>query len=533
MADPSLRAEAVSKTFRVPHERYQTVKERVTHPMRGRRFGEPFEALGDVSFEVEPGEFFGIAGKNGSGKSTLLRCLSGIYPVDQGEVELRGRLAPFIELGVGFDPEMTARDNVFVNSVVLGMSRAQARARVPAMLSFAEVEQFADLKLKNCSSGMNMRLAFSVTVQVDADVLLFDEVLAVGDESFQRKCFERFETLREEGRTIVLVTHNMEWVERFCDRAMLLDRGRVAELGEPADVVRGYHELNRDSGGPTLGGRTPPARRPDPGPRPQLVPEPKRFAGLVLTLSVADFRRRYLDSALSYLWAIMAPFAFFAVLYLVFTQVASFDDGVPHYPLYLLTSLVLWTYFAESTATAVGSLVERAPLLRTVPMPALTAPLSVTLTSLLDLGMTLIAVFAFLLIAGIEPRVTWLELPLLVALLTAFAAGVGTLLSALFVRYRDVDQIWQVVRQMLFYGSPIFYVAAALPDGAEEYLMANPLAVIFTQARYALLDPEAPTAAEAIGGEVRLLIPLAIVAGSVALGLWVFHRVAPRAPEEV
>ena len=532
MTAPSLRAQSVSKTFRVPNERYQTVRERMTHPLRGRRFGEPFEALADVSFDVQPGEFFGIAGKNGSGKSTLLRCLSGIYPVDQGEVELRGRLAPFIELGVGFNPEMTARDNVFVNSVVLGMSRAQARARVPAMLSFAEVEQFADLKLKNCSSGMSMRLAFSVTVQVDADILLFDEVLAVGDESFQRKCFDRFESLRDEGRTIVLVTHNMEWVERFCDRALLLDRGRVAALGAPEDVVRGYHELNKSSGGPTLTGRTP-TRDAAPATRPPLVAEPRRFGALVLTLSVADFRRRYLDSALSYLWAIMAPFAFFVVLYLVFTQVASFDDGVPHYPLYLLTSLVLWTYFAESTATAVGSLVERAPLLRTVPMPALTAPLSVTLTSLLDLGMTMIAVFAFLLIAGIEPRVTWLELPLLVVFLTAFAAGVGTLLSALFVRYRDVDQIWQLTRQVLFYGSPIFYVAAALPDNVEEYLMANPLAVIFTQARYALLDPDAPTAAEAIGGEARLLVPLAIVAGSVALGLWAFHRVAPRAPEEV
>ncbi len=239
----------LDKAFRIPHEHVHTLKERVLHPRRRRTF-DRLQALDDVSFEVDAGEAFGIVGRNGSGKSTLLKCLAGIYRVDAGEIWLRGRVAPFIELGVGFNPDLTARDNVLINGIMLGLTPAEARARYDAVIEFAELEDFVDLKLKNYSSGMQVRLAFAVMVQVEADLLLIDEVLAVGDAAFQQKCHETLTRMRSEGRTILLITHDMDAIERFCDRAMLLDRGRLAAIGAPGDVADRYTRLNFADGMP-------------------------------------------------------------------------------------------------------------------------------------------------------------------------------------------------------------------------------------------------------------------------------------------
>jgi ABC-type polysaccharide/polyol phosphate transport system ATPase subunit len=245
--DIAVRAEAVSKVFRLPHRQVHTLKERVVHPTR-RRSIERLEALSDVSVDVRQGEFFGIVGRNGSGKSTLMKCLAGIYRADAGEMWMRGRMAPFIELGVGFNPELTARDNVLLNAIMLGLTPAQARERYDAIIAFAELEQFVDLKLKNYSSGMQVRLAFAVMAHVDADVLLIDEVLAVGDAAFQQKCYDALNRIHGEGRTILLVTHDMDQVQRFCDRALLLDRGRTVAVGDPASVAARYLQLNFATG---------------------------------------------------------------------------------------------------------------------------------------------------------------------------------------------------------------------------------------------------------------------------------------------
>jgi ABC-2 type transport system ATP-binding protein len=197
-----------------------------------------------VSFSVAPGEFFAVVGRNGSGKSTLLKCLAGIYAVDSGRMFVTGRLSTFIELGVGFNMELPARENVIINATMLGLSPREARRRLDRVLDFAELEEFADLRLKNYSSGMLVRLAFAVMIQVDADVLLIDEVLAVGDASFQQKCYDEFSRLRRQGNTVVLVTHDMVAAERFCDRALLLERGRSVEVGDPHRVGLRYMELN-------------------------------------------------------------------------------------------------------------------------------------------------------------------------------------------------------------------------------------------------------------------------------------------------
>jgi ABC-type polysaccharide/polyol phosphate transport system ATPase subunit len=247
-AAPAIEVQDVSKAFRLPHQRYSTLKERALHPFAARSH-DTLQALDDVSFQVKRGEFFGIVGRNGSGKSTLLKCLAGIYAVDRGEIQVKGRLSPFIELGVGFNPDLTARDNVVINAIMLGLTRKEARRRFDDIIAFAELEDFVDLKLKNYSSGMAVRLGFSVAIQMDAEVLLIDEVLAVGDASFQRKCFEEFDRMRNEGRTILFVTHDMGSVERFCDRAMLVEHGQVLDIGPPGKIARRYNEVNFGTAG--------------------------------------------------------------------------------------------------------------------------------------------------------------------------------------------------------------------------------------------------------------------------------------------
>ncbi len=235
----------VSKTFRIPHDELMTLKERVLHPFKAARGTyDELHAVDGMNLEIAEGEFFGIVGRNGSGKSTLLKCIAGIYDIDEGEIGVRGRLSPFIELGVGFNPDLTARDNVIINAIMLGLTREEARERFDDIIAFAELEEFIDLRLKNYSSGMHVRLAFAVAIQVDADVLLIDEVLAVGDASFQQKCFAEFGRLKEQGRTIVFVTHDMHAVQRYCHRAMLIERGRIVTIDEPVTVARQYNALN-------------------------------------------------------------------------------------------------------------------------------------------------------------------------------------------------------------------------------------------------------------------------------------------------
>ncbi|MDX6560248.1 MAG: type transport system ATP-binding protein [Gaiellales bacterium] len=242
-AAPAVVVEGVSKTFHMPAEQAHTLKERVLRA-RQLRGGSSFVALQDVTFSVEQGEFFGIVGRNGSGKSTLLKCLAGIYRADGGRMLAAGRIATFIELGVGFNPDLAARDNVVLNATMLGLSPAVARSRFDDIIAFAELEDFIDLKLKNYSSGMLVRLAFATAIQADADILLIDEVLAVGDAAFQQKCFDVFGRLQDEGRTILFVTHDMATVVRFCARAMLLDHGRLVAIGDPELVAEHYLRLN-------------------------------------------------------------------------------------------------------------------------------------------------------------------------------------------------------------------------------------------------------------------------------------------------
>jgi ABC-type polysaccharide/polyol phosphate transport system ATPase subunit len=243
-----LEVRDIHKSFAVP-VRSEGVRERLAHPF-ARSEVRALRALRGVSFDVRQGEFFGIVGRNGSGKSTLLKILASIYRADAGRIRMAGRLAPFIELGVGFNHELTARENVELNGVLMGLGRREAARRLDSVLDFAELREFVDLKLKNYSSGMMVRLAFSVMVQADADIMLVDEVLAVGDAAFAQKCMDVFRDKRRAGKTLVLVTHDMATVQGFCDRAMLLHDGHQRYLGDPEEAALRYYRLNftRDHG---------------------------------------------------------------------------------------------------------------------------------------------------------------------------------------------------------------------------------------------------------------------------------------------
>ena len=240
------------KTFLLPTHRVDTLKEKVAHPLR-RTDTTRLEALHGISFDVRKGETMGIVGRNGSGKTTLLKLLASIYRADSGTIKVAGTLAPFIELGVGFNPSLTARDNVLLNGVMMGLTPAEARRRFDEVIEFAELEDFIELKLKNYSSGMAMRLAFAVMVQADAEVMLVDEVLAVGDAAFAQKCNDTFKRMRNEGRTILFVTHDMESMRSLCDEAILIHDGLIRQSGDPDQVARHYFQLNFAESGSTNG----------------------------------------------------------------------------------------------------------------------------------------------------------------------------------------------------------------------------------------------------------------------------------------
>jgi ABC-2 type transport system ATP-binding protein len=233
----------VSKSFKLPHEKHDSIKKVFVNIFRKRRGYEKQQVLNDVSFSVKSGEFFGIVGRNGSGKSTLLKLLAGIYSPDHGSLAVNGRLTPFIELGVGFNPELTGRENIFLNGALLGFNRKEVSKMYDEIVEFAELEKFMDQKLKNYSSGMQVRLAFSIAIRAESDILLIDEVLAVGDAAFQRKCFDYFMKIKKEKRTLVLVTHDMGAVRRYCDRAIMIDKGKVVERGSPEKVAQAYQRL--------------------------------------------------------------------------------------------------------------------------------------------------------------------------------------------------------------------------------------------------------------------------------------------------
>ncbi|HTD09741.1 MAG TPA: ABC transporter permease [Solirubrobacteraceae bacterium] len=266
-----------------------------------------------------------------------------------------------------------------------------------------------------------------------------------------------------------------------------------------------------------------------------------RFWSLTFMLARTEFKLRFFGSILGYVWTLMRPLMLFGVMLFVFTDIIEINKGNPteHYAEYLLESIILYTYFQEATAGAVPSMVARENLLRRVRFPRLVVPLSVALFCLFNLGMNLIVVFTFILASGITPQLSWLELIPMVMLLVVFSTGVGMLLSALYVRFRDVQPIWEVFLQLLYYGSPIMYTVQTaakhhfLNIPFSRILVLNPLGAIITQARKALLQPSAPSAAAALGGTVRLLIPLGIVFGLFALGLWYFNREAPLISEKL
>jgi ABC-2 type transport system permease protein len=261
--------------------------------------------------------------------------------------------------------------------------------------------------------------------------------------------------------------------------------------------------------------------------------DPRRLLSLSWALALTDWRLRFYGSVLGYLWSLARPFAMFGVIYFVFTEIVNLGNSVPHYAVYILFGMVLFQFFGEITGGSVACLLARENLLRKVRFPRLVIPLAVVFTALLNLGMTLVAVLVFALLSGVGPYWSWLELPVLVGMLGAFATGIGMLLSVLYVRYRDVQPIWDVVSQMLFYASPVLYLATTVPEKYRELFMLNPIAVVLTQMRHAMVDPTAPTATTVMGSGARVLIPLALVAAACVIGLWAFRREAPRVAENL
>lgn len=251
MENIAIKVQGVSKSFKLPHEKQGSIKSMFVNILKPHRSYEKQKVLKDVSFEIKKGEFFGIVGRNGSGKSTLLKLLAGIYSQDEGSIEVDGKLTPFIELGVGFNQDLTGRENVYLNGALLGFNRKEMEEMYDEIVEFAELDNFMDQKLKNYSSGMQVRLAFSIAIRAKTEILLIDEVLAVGDAAFQKKCYAVFQSLKREGRTVVFVTHGMGDVERFCDRVLVIDKGLQVGIFEAHEGSVKYEKINQQASGDT------------------------------------------------------------------------------------------------------------------------------------------------------------------------------------------------------------------------------------------------------------------------------------------
>lgn len=232
----------ISKTFRIPHEKAMTMKQAAFGLFSKKSYTE-FRALQNVSFNISEGEFFGIIGRNGSGKSTLLKIIAGIYMLDSGELNIKGKISPFLELGVGFNPELSGKENIFLNGAILGLSRKEIAEKFDEIVDFSELKDFIDQKLKNYSSGMQVRLAFSVAIHAHAPIILLDEVLAVGDLSFQEKCFKIFNEMKKSKKTIIFVSHDMSAMQKFCDRVLLLDKGVALKIDKPEKIIQEYRHI--------------------------------------------------------------------------------------------------------------------------------------------------------------------------------------------------------------------------------------------------------------------------------------------------
>lgn len=261
--------------------------------------------------------------------------------------------------------------------------------------------------------------------------------------------------------------------------------------------------------------------------------EARRFLDLTVILAITEFKLRYFGNVLGYFWSLAKPLVLFAVLYVAFTEFIRFGEDIENYPAYLITAIVLYTYFQEATSKAVTSLVDNESLIRKIPMPLMAIPLSVSLDAAFNLALNLVAVLGFLAITGLEVTLSWLVLPLLLTVLVIFSTALGALLANLYVSFRDVSAIWEVVAQLLFWATPIVYTIEAVPDHLERWIMLNPLACIVVEMRHVLIDPDAPSATQAIGGAEWLLIPAAIVAAALALSLFMHRRLGPQIAERL
>lgn len=242
-SDLAIKVRGLHKSFKLPTEQAFGLKQAFFNRLRGIKGYKEQKVLKGIDFEVKKGEFLGIVGRNGSGKSTLLKILAGIYYPEKGEITINGTLVPFIELGVGFNPELTGRENVYMNGALLGFSNEEMDKMYDDIWDFAELKDFQDQKLKNYSSGMQVRLAFSIAIRAKGDILLLDEVLAVGDAAFQQKCSDYFNSLKDKKQTVILVTHSMENVRKFCTRAILIDNGLIVKEGDPNKIADAYTKL--------------------------------------------------------------------------------------------------------------------------------------------------------------------------------------------------------------------------------------------------------------------------------------------------
>ena len=499
----------VYKSFDIYMDKANSLKEKMLFWNRNRK--EKREVLKDINLTIKNGEAVGLIGVNGSGKSTLLKLMTKIIYPNKGKIITNGKLTSLLELGAGFHPDFSGRENIYFNASIFGLTKKQIDSRLDNIIEFSELGAYIDNPVRTYSSGMYMRLAFAVAINVDADILLVDEVLAVGDQHFQEKCIAKMKELKEQGKTMVFVTHSLGTVKDFCNRAIWLNQGEIQMDGEPDPVIDAYLKATTQNSEERNN-------------QINLVKDLYNYRELLKTNIKKDVGGKYKNSVLGVLWSFINPLLQIAVYALVFQVILKSD--IDNYTVYLCCGLIPWQYFSSVVLRGAATIIDNGNIIKKVYFPREILPISVVTSEGVNFLISTIIILGFVIFGGIglSWNILWYFLIFIIQFIVSI--GVAFIVSSLTVYFRDLQHLLGIFMQLLFYATPIVYAISSVPAGLQWIVKINPMSYLIEGYRAIFYNRTMPDFQ-------GLLIALAMGIVLCLIGYFVFKKLEKKFAEEL